>query len=283
MSIPDKALQEYLKLKGYYRGKIDGVIGLKSWQAILDMLEVRRNELTDNPLRWGRARRKAAVQQLMCKDLDIRVGSIDGLIGPQTLYAFEVWERLSVGKKEDLWRDEEELKPQKETEVRPDLITKKTVWPTQRQVRSQQSRYFGRVGTNQTMLTLPFHLRIAWNLRQKITRFSCHEKVHDSLLRIFTNTMDHYGESQFRKLGLDLFGGCLNVRAIRGGSVYSIHSWGCAVDLDPARNQLRWKDNRAEFAKPVYEPFWRIVGDEGWIGLGPARNYDWMHFQAARL
>jgi len=55
------------------------------------------------------------------------------------------------------------------------------------------------------------------------------------------------------------------------------------VDLDPGRNQLKWGRDRAVFARPEYEPFWQIVESEGLVSLGRAKNFDWMHFQAARL
>jgi hypothetical protein len=80
-----------------------------------------------------------------------------------------------------------------------------------------------------------------------------------------------------------MFGGCLNVRKMRGGSAWSIHSWGAAIDLDPDNNQLKWASPKATFSKKEYEPFWKIVEAEGWTSLGRRRNYDWMHFQAAYL
>lgn len=39
----------------------------------------------------------------------------------------------------------------------------------------------------------------------------------------------------------------------------------------------------ASFARPEYEPFWAIVEEEGLVSLGRTRDFDWMHFQAARL
>ena len=116
-----------------------------------------------------------------------------------------------------------------------------------------------------------------------VKKMTCHEKVKDSLERIFKNTLSHYGIESIRKLHLDRFGGCLNVRKMRGGSSWSMHSWGIAVDLDPDRNRLRWKSDKAVFARKEYAPFWKIVQAEGWTSLGKARNYDWMHFQAAGL
>ena len=38
-----------------------------------------------------------------------------------------------------------------------------------------------------------------------------------------------------------------------------------------------------ELVMEAYEPFWRIVEGEGLLSLGRTRNFDWMHFQAARL
>lgn len=86
-----------------------------------------------------------------------------------------------------------------------------------------------------------------------------------------------------RALGLDLFGGCLNVRAMRGGKALSMHSWGIAIDVDPEHNPLRWGRDKARMAGPDYAPFLDIWESEGWISLGRERNYDWMHVQAARL
>ncbi len=86
-----------------------------------------------------------------------------------------------------------------------------------------------------------------------------------------------------QRLRLDLFGGCLNVRKMRGGSSYSMHSWGIAVDLDPIRNKFRWDSRRASFARKEYLPFWEIVENHGATSLGLERDFDWMHFQFARL
>ena len=70
---------------------------------------------------------------------------------------------------------------------------------------------------------------------------------------------------------------------MRGGSSWSMHSWGVAVDLDPDRNRLRWNSSKAYLARDEYKPFWKIVESEGWTSLGRERNYDWMHFQSAHL
>jgi hypothetical protein len=155
-------------------------------------------------------------------------------------------------------------------------------WPTQAGVR----QFYGEPGNPDCtagMVELAYPMRIAWDKDQIIRRFRCHKKVEAPLRRIFQKTLDTYGIAEIQKLGLDLFGGCYNLRQMRGGSAWSMHSWGIAVDLDPERNQLKWGRDRAVFARPEYEPFWQIVESEGLVSLGRVKNFDWMHFQAARL
>lgn len=155
-------------------------------------------------------------------------------------------------------------------------------WPTQANVRS----FFGEPGGPQCtagMVDLPFRMRIAWAPKDTITRFRCHTKVEKPLERIFAATLAHYGAEKITALGLDLFGGCYNLRKMRGGSSYSMHSWGIAVDLDPSRNQLKWGRDKAVFARPEYAKFWEIVEAEGGVSLGRTKNFDWMHFQFARV
>jgi hypothetical protein len=154
-------------------------------------------------------------------------------------------------------------------------------WPNQNY--SELVKFYGEIRTNQTTLILPYEMRLAWDLSTKVSKISCNVKVKDSLERIFQKTLAHYGLEKIKELRLDIFGGCLNVRKMRGGSSWSMHSWGIAVDLDPDNNQLKWGKDKASFAKPEYDAFWKIIEDEGWTSLGRKKNYDWMHFQAANI
>jgi hypothetical protein len=153
------------------------------------------------------------------------------------------------------------------------------VWPRQSEVFS----FYGSPGENQTMLILPFPMKIAWDKKYLIHKFSVHKKVHDSAKRAFIEVGKAYDEKQRAALGIDLFGGCLNVRKMRGGNSWSMHSWGIAIDFDPERNQLTWNKTKARLAKPDAEAFWKIWEAEGWVSLGRSRDYDFMHIQAARL
>lgn len=152
-------------------------------------------------------------------------------------------------------------------------------WPLQRDCRD----YYGDVGLFQVRLRLPYPMRLAWDKKVAVTSISVHEKVHDSAGRVFARVADAYDEAARKRLGLDLFGGSLNVRRMRGGSSYSMHSWGIAIDFDPERNQLSWGRDKARLAQPDAERFWSLWEEEGWVSLGRARDFDWMHVQAARL
>lgn len=134
-----------------------------------------------------------------------------------------------------------------------------------------------------TRMELPYEMYLAWEPSEKVKKIACNKKCAESLHTIFEQTLKTYGLNDIKTLKLDSFGGCLNIRKMRGGSSWSIHAWGAAVDLDPDRNRLKWGRDKASLAKKEYEAFWKIVEAEGWTSLGRKKNYDWMHFQAANL
>ncbi len=134
-------------------------------------------------------------------------------------------------------------------------------------------------GSYLVTIKLPYPMRLAWDKRVVVNRMRCHINVADQLTNIFKEILDHYGEQRIKELGIDLFGGCFNYRQMRGGSDWSRHSWGVAVDLDPENNQLRADSTKAKFAKPEYKPMIDIFYKYGFESLGREKNYDWMHFQ----
>lgn len=88
--------------------------------------------------------------------------------------------------------------------------------------------------------------------------------------------------------GVSIFAGCYNYRLMRGGNSLSMHSWGCAVDLDPANNSLM--DNTPRFAQfPEVLDAWSRAGaiwGGDWDGDKDTldeRRCDGMHWQFARL
>jgi len=224
--------------------------------------------------RWGEARRIVAGKQLLCKLSGIEVGTIDGLLGPQTLHAFEVYEARLVGNTfPERWRDGSE---------RLSIAPTNPVWPRQMKVRELVS-IFGKPGENIVTVDLPYALRIAWDKKKLVHRMQVHERVAPSMLRVLGRVANAYDEPKRQLLGLDLFGGCFNIRNARGSTALSMHSWGIALDFDPERNQLKWGKDKARLAQRDCEAFWRLWEEEGWLSLGRARDYDWMHVQAATL
>lgn len=130
-----------------------------------------------------------------------------------------------------------------------------------------------------TNVKLPYPMRIAWDKNTTVNSIRCHKDIAVPLTNVFNDLLKQYGIDNIKSLGIDLFGGCFNFRKMRGGSDYSVHSWGLAIDLDPERNQLKETSKTARFARLEYKPMIDIFYKHGFISLGKEKNYDWMHFQ----
>jgi hypothetical protein len=227
--------------------------------------------------------------QLILKSLGMYTGKVDGIKGPLTIAALRGFQRVNNLKVDA------KVGPKTVAALKPGILPANqlipistyvepptaNVWPRQATV----GNFYGQMGTHLTLLELPFKMRLAWNKNISISKFSIHEKVHDSALRCFNRIRDHYSMPQLTDMGVTLYGGCIAdpPRKMRGGSLYSMHSYGIAIDFDPARNTMKGNRTNSRLAKPDCNAFWEIWEDEGWISLGRARNFDWMHVQAARL
>ncbi len=264
-----KTLQQVLADAGAYQGAIDGIRRPASDAAVDAMLEARAAELPEEISTWPSGRRAVACLQLGCRDHEIEVGPIDGLWGPQTDFAADVLtEFFETGALPGPWRD------QPVSEVNPNR------WPPETRLRD----VFGPPGEAPLVIVpCPWRLRLSWDPETVVSGISCHERVSESLQRVLQQVYDHYGEDRLYTLGLDRYGGCFNRRRKRGGTSWSTHAWGIAIDWDPDRNKLRWARDRARLARPEYDAWWGIWEEEGWVSLGRSRNFDWMHVQAAKL
>lgn len=172
-------------------------------------------------------------------------------------------------------------------------------WPTQALVLSNKSPYGDPRGRDHSVMSPTWELKnivritppfaMTYAGKQITKGIRVHRHCADSLLRVLNNlkfaakgkqeTLDHWGVS--------IFGGVVQYRLMRGGNSLSIHSYGAAIDLDPARNGLYDKTPRfAEFPE-VLDAFategWRWGGD--WSGNGSSadeRKADGMHWQATQ-
>ena len=254
--------QKILNEKGLYDGAIDGIAGPKTMNGLSQIDGIDR----DLP----KTRQVTTFIQIDANERGIDAGPVDGLWGPRTNAAFKALEyQFDYGEPQPPWRPEE-IK-----------VSNPNRWPVQRTDEFYQ--FFGEKGTSLKMIDFPYEMKLSWDLRKRANRTRCHEKVADSLLRVLHKVKEIYGEDDINRLHLNHYGGCYNKRKIRNGSLWSMHSWGIALDFDPLRNELNWGRDRAALAHPDYYDWWKCWEEEGWISLGRKRNYDWMHVQAARL
>lgn len=261
MLIADRTLQAELKKAGVYPGAVDGSFGPVSIQAVRNHAAAVAPRYSSN---WSADRARLAVEQWVFTQHGFYSSAIDGLNGPATQVAAEKWQ------------------DHVQFHVLPGAVAVHPVapvWPRQNDLVA----FYGQPGENQAMLVSPYPLFLDWDLGTPVKRFSIHEKVHDSALAVMNRVLDAYGPEAIHDLGLDQFGGCLNVRKMRNGTQWSTHAWGIAIDWDADRNQLRWTRDTARMARPDYARFLDLWEEEGWVSLGRAYNFDWMHLQAARV
>ena len=263
MNYSIKFIQSELTKLSLKPGAIDGVFGNKT-QAALD-------KVVGLKAKWKPERKMVGLIQIVAKNENIEAGKIDGLWGPQTAYAYESLVELRKNGVVPLFR-----RPGENEGVNSNN------WPSQKTDR-ELIAFYGAIGKNQTSIVVPYPHIIAWDKTKSVTKITCHKKVADSMLRVLTKVKNHYGIDEIHRLKLDVWGGCLNVRTMMGGTRNSMHSWGIAMDYDPENNQLKWGSDRATFALPDYNQWWEFWEEEGWVSLGRQRNYDWMHVQAAKL
>lgn len=147
-------------------------------------------------------------------------------------------------------------------------------WPRPANLRA----FFGEPGDegNLVAITFPFPVFYGGKL---VTKTRCHYKVAPALLRV----LKRIGEKYFANRGImeeaEDYGGCFNFRLKRGGTSYSLHAYGAAIDLDADDNAFRdtWP-LQADMPLEIIEEFAR----EGFKSGGAFWGYDAMHFEATQ-
>jgi hypothetical protein len=128
-----------------------------------------------------------------------------------------------------------------------------------------------------TLITPPYQLWASWGA--SITRLRCHVRVAESLMRVLAALLLEYPEPvQRTAAGIDVTGGVYNYRPQRGSaSILSLHSWGAAIDMDPARNPhgTAWRPGVGLPARVV-----EVFADHGWAWGNRFAKPDPQHWQA---
>ena len=118
-----------------------------------------------------------------------------------------------------------------------------------------------------------------------ISSIRVHKRCSEALTRVFGRIWDAAGRDQATVIawGASLYGGAYNFRCMRGSSRLSMHSWGCAIDLDPDRNAFH--DLKPRFGRAPQSAVVAAFEAEGavWGGRWSGRSRDGMHFQFARV
>lgn len=263
--IDPKTIQHFLNAAGGYGLVEDGQFGAKSYTAGRDYLADRRY-----PATWPDGRTYIALEQLFL-NATINAGLlVDGMDGANTAAARARYDALQV-------------KPAPALAPPAAPATPRTSWPKQRDVPG----FFGQDPRKAptAYVTPPYQMYSDYRRQpaHRVSRFMCHSLVKAPITRILGGALEHYGPDQLRRLNLDIFSGCRVVRRITGGTGWSMHSWGIAVDIDAANNEFKdtWASGKMD--GPEYKSFVDLWYAEGAINLGRERNYDPMHFQFARL
>lgn len=151
-------------------------------------------------------------------------------------------------------------------------------WPGRSE--AELRAFYGPPGDSQQVrVEPPYPMRIAWDTSTPLRVITCHRLVADSLLAVLRGFLEDFGTGWIREHRLDLYGGCYNFRKMRGGSSWSTHAWGIAIDLNPETNGLRtpWPA-QATMPHEAIEAFEAA----GWTSLARVIGRDAMHFQATR-
>lgn len=156
------------------------------------------------------------------------------------------------------------------------LMPKDNPWPKSDQ--SSLREFYGIPGDEDNLVTITFPYPMFYGGKPS-SKTRVHKKCADSLLRVLNGIKDLIATNPSIKSDAEDYGGCFNFRLKRGGSTYSLHAWGAAIDLDDDDNTFKdgWP-MKADMPLEIMEEF----AKEGWVSAGAFWGYDAMHFQATQ-
>ena len=258
-------LQGLLKEAGLYAWRIDGIPGAQTTAAVVAALDGRGRD-------WPMPRQQIGAAQVILNKLGYEAGAVDGLEGHNTRNATEAWRHKQ--------RTGEHLTARRRADKG---YSPGVGLPTQAQVDQFYGRPGGEIKARLVSKAIPFPMRLDWALSQTVTKVTLHRLVIDRYVGALEAVRDHYGYDTLKGLGIDRYAGGYNHRTMRGGSKWSMHAYGIAVDHFAAPNGLRTRCPEALFCGPEYKAFLDIMEAHGMLPAVRLWGADAMHFQAARL
>jgi hypothetical protein len=134
--------------------------------------------------------------------------------------------------------------------------------------------FYGDPTNNNVIVSVdaPAWLRL-YDTDRRVLKISCHRKVAASLLRALEAAYKVAPNHARRYFG------CHVDRNMRGGTSWSLHAYGAAIDLAASSNgnHTHWP-TKADMPLVVMEAFAR----EGWLPAGAFWSRDSMHFQSSQ-
>jgi peptidoglycan hydrolase-like protein with peptidoglycan-binding domain len=263
--------QTALSAAKFYAGKIDGLDGPMTQAAVIAALRSAIGTAGDG---WPPERRLIGAVQAALNALEHEAGAVDGWAGHNTANALEAFlYQRSMGK------------PLRVARMSDAPAAKVLGRDLPRQ--AECDRFYGTPGdevkSRLVTVDLPYDLRLDWALDQTVGRVTLHSLCAPSFVLAMEAVRAEYGADQQAALGLDRYAGGYMHRRMRGGSKWSMHAYGCAVDFYAAPNGLTTRCPRALFCGPDYRAFLDIMQDHGWLPALRLWGADAMHFQRARL
>lgn len=116
---------------------------------------------------------------------------------------------------------------------------------------------------------LPWSIPLSWNPDLVTNNIYCHKEIGE-IIQELLESIERCGLRRH----IHTFGGCFFFRHTRSGTKLSTHSWGIAIDLNVATNQMGTTGDM----DPRLVQLFREYGFK-WGGDWPGRSKDPMHFQ----
>lgn len=156
------------------------------------------------------------------------------------------------------------------------LMPSPSPWPESDQ--ASLRAFYGAPGDEANLVSIELPYPMTYD-GKTVRRTRVHRKCAASLVRVLESIEGMFAVRPDIVDEAGDFAGVFNFRAKRGGTSWSLHAWGAAIDLDADDNTFRdsWP-MQADMPLEIMEAFAR----EGWLSAGAFWGYDAMHFQATR-